>query len=92
MNVIAKGPKAWFIGVGIILLGIILVVIAFNLLILLLPIILIIMILSYLFRSLNKIKNKNKVNIISMKVNFDSDLSLLVDELSISSWSKNFLM
>jgi len=58
MNVIAKGPKAWFIGVGIILLGIILVVIAFNLLILLLPIILIIMILSYLFRSLNKIKNK----------------------------------
>jgi len=64
---VARGVKAWIIGL-LILAGVIFVlVLLFQLLIFLLPLILIIIVVSYLFRMLNKVKKEQPKDYINIK-------------------------
>ena len=53
---VASGIKAWILILGILLLIILFLVLVFQLFVLLLPVLIVIFILSYLFKTLNKLK------------------------------------
>ncbi|NQV91472.1 hypothetical protein HQ489_03275 [Candidatus Woesearchaeota archaeon] len=68
----AKGIKAWFWILGIIIVAIIVLVLLFNVFLLLLPIIIIFIVVGYLYRMLKKIKKgtRKDPNVINVEFKF----------------------